>query len=134
MRALAVQYLKFGLVGGLATLIHAVLFVALMETAGLGPMAANVGAYAVAVFVSYFGNFRWTFGAARPEVGSFLRFCVATAAGFVLNTAAIWAIMDLYGLPYPYTLPVIAGVTPVVVFALNRAWSFRSGSPSHPED
>ncbi len=126
LRPLAVQYLKFGLVGGAATLTHSLVFIAVMEHAGLAPLAANLLAYGVAVFVSYFGNFRWTFGAAAPTAASFARFVAVTLVGLALNSAAVWLVMDVGELPYPYVLPFMIVVVPVVVFALNRAWSFRS--------
>jgi putative flippase GtrA len=125
VRSLTLQYLKFGVVGIGATLVHAVVFAILVERLGQDPMMANMGGYAVAVVISYFGNFRWTFGASRPEVTDFLKFCLVTVVGFAINSAAVWVIMERQNLTYPYVLPVFLGVTPVVVFTINRVWTFR---------
>ncbi|WP_128292616.1 GtrA family protein [Afifella aestuarii] len=120
----AVQYLKFGIVGGLATAFHSVLFVLFIEVFGAEPMLANTLAFACAVVVSYLGNYRWTFGATRRSWASFLKFAVVSLIGFALNSLAIFIIVEAMALSYLWVLPFMVGIVPIVVFALNRGWTF----------
>ncbi|MCB8839383.1 GtrA family protein [Aurantimonas sp. VKM B-3413] len=128
------QYAKFGLVGGFATLFHSILFVAFVGGLGVRPMLANSLAFSCALVVSYLGNYRWTFGAGSRSWLSFTKFAVVSLIGFGLNSLAIFVIVDRLELSYLYSLPVMIGLVPPVVFVLNRTWTFGARQPpAHAE-
>jgi putative flippase GtrA len=126
---LLAQLVSFGVVGLLATAVHAIVFVLCVEVARLSPLAANFAAFAVAVSVSYVGNYRWTF-AARASVGSFARFLITSLIGLAINTTAVWVVSDLLRVSYLYALLAILFVAPVAVFLLSRYWAFRKAPPT----
>ncbi|HEX5078773.1 MAG TPA: GtrA family protein [Geminicoccaceae bacterium] len=132
---LGLQYARFGTIGLGATATNALLFVMLVELAGLAPLLANAVAFCVAVLVSFHGHFHWTFprAAARPAEraddrrqrrAALARFVVVALIGLALNSLAIWAVVDLMALPYAYALIVMVVVVPPLLFILNKRWAF----------
>ena len=128
----ALQYLRFGAVGGAATLTHVATFVALIEIAGVQPMLANAIGFGIAVFVSFIGHFRWTFA---PQFGgtvgfrcrartALVRFVVVALIGLALNSLAVYLVVDVLALPYGVAILVMVGPVPGVVFALSKLWAF----------
>lgn len=124
-RAMVLQVARFGVVGTLATAVHTVVVVALVELGLLPPTPANVAAFCCAVFVSYFGHYYWTFRSAAQHRAAFLRFSIAAATGFALNYGIFLLIVDIWGAHYLIALAVVFVVVPAVTFAMNKLWAFR---------
>lgn len=132
---LAYQYVRFGVVGLVATAVHVGFFVLLIEWLTVRPLSANVVAFCIAVLVSYLGNFHWTFRADAQTLDKddcrqpiiFLKFAVVAVTGLLLNTLAVYMVMEVLQLPYGYALIVMVGLVPIVVFLLNKFWAFRTG-------
>jgi putative flippase GtrA len=142
---LARQYLRFGLVGGVATLTHVLIFAAAIELFACPPLLANVIGFVVAVGVSFFGHYRWTFS--WPAEAAYAlplprlalaRFAAVALLGLVLNSAVVGLVTGLLGLDYVYAIPPMILVVPVVLFLLGKFWAFRGElrnvSPSHARD
>ena len=65
-----------------------------------------------------------------PILGQFLRFGVVGTAGFLMDTAVLYAMLRLGSGPYGGRIAsYLAAAT--LTFALNRAWTFR-GAASAP--
>jgi putative flippase GtrA len=129
---LALQYARFGTVGIAAAAIHILMFTASIELGGLPPLAANFVAFGVAVVVSFFGHFRWTFrdhtagdGWGRQCV-AFSRFVVVALTGLALNSLAVYVVVNLLAWPYYYAIVLMIAFVPLVVFALNKFWAFAA--------
>jgi len=122
------QFSRFSVVGGLATLSHVSTYVALGGVAGLPPVIANLLAFVLALALSYLGHGFWTFaGAARAPRGvhaRVVRFVIVALLGLSMNTLFVVLIVDLFRGSYLYATPLMAGVTPLALFALNRRWVF----------
>lgn len=127
------QYAKFGLVGLTATAVHISVFTLLIELLNIRPIIANVAAFSIAVFVSYWGNFYWTFkapidmemGYRRYPSNSLAKFVVVAVTGLLLNSLIVYLTVDLLSLPYGYAIILMVSIVPVIVFALNKLWAFR---------
>lgn len=126
------QYARFLLVGGGATLTHVVIFAVLMEGVMPVPLVANGLAFMVAVLVSFFGHFAWTYRehtrhlelrSARVELA---RFMVTALLGLVLNSLIVWLVTGLLELSYLHALVPMATLVPVLVFLVGRYWVFPS--------
>jgi putative flippase GtrA len=134
--ALLLQYARFGIVGLSATIVHSVLYLLLGGPVGISPLIANVLAFSVAVLVSYFGHFQWTFrdesGAGAAEVSlmkdQLPRFVIVAVIGLILNSLAVYSVVDVMGSAYGYALIPMVTLVPVVVFALSKIWVFRPTS------
>ena len=68
------QAARFGAVGLLATAVHVIVAILLVEVTGLRVFWANIAAFAAAVIVSYAGNHRWTFACDGAHARYFPRF------------------------------------------------------------
>ena len=124
--ALVLQYGRFVLVGCGATLVHVLVYAASIEFWRLQPLLANALGFAAGVNVSFVGHRRWTFrGTAAEARRSFVRFWVVALLGFALNSLFVQLVTGTLGLHYGWSIPLIAGGTPVFTFNLSRAWAFR---------
>lgn len=138
---LLLQCVSFGLVGILATATHATAFLTLIEFANLPPLGANFGAFSIAILVSFFGHFHWTFRQQTSRSQSWatqrmalLRFVMVALTGLMLNSLAVFLVIDVFGWPYQVALLFMVGVVPGVIFALSKFWAFSPIVPqSRPE-
>jgi putative flippase GtrA len=126
LHALGLQYGRFVLVGIGATAIHVLIYSGSIELLGAAPLLANALGFASGVNVSYVGHRRWTFrGTASGGRRSLVRFWAVALFGFALNSAFVQLVTGTLQLHYGWSVPLIAGVTPVLSFAISKWWAFR---------
>lgn len=123
------QAVKFGMVGGLATVVHLSLFVLCIEWVGMEPFWANFPAFAVALVTGFAGHLRWTFVRrhrtdANPWPFAFAKFAATAIFGLLLNSLIVLGIVDTLGLNYGVAMVLMATATPAVVFVLSKFWAF----------
>ncbi|MCV0382871.1 MAG: GtrA family protein [Erythrobacter sp.] len=98
MRALAGQFLRFGVVGTVAFLIDAgVLWLAM--GAGVNPYLARVLSFVPAFAANFLLNRAWTFGQTREQRprGQAARYLAVQLTGMAVNYAVFAAIVALAG-------------------------------------
>lgn len=123
------QLVRFGIAGGLSTLIYSGVYLPL--TYWVLPRAWAVlavpPAFLVAVICGFFLHSGWSFrgheargqGARLP-----IKFLVVQSFGFVLNALFTWIATALLHQPPWVALIPAATVTPLATFVLNRQWVF----------
>ncbi len=125
MAALIRQILTFGSVGVVATLLHYIVLVALVELGGVPPVPAALCGAAVGAIVSYGLNRRHTFDSDRPHDEAGWRFAVVAGVAFLLTYLFMRQMVEIRHVPY---LPA-QGITTLLVmiwtFGANRMWTFR---------
>jgi putative flippase GtrA len=127
---LGLQYGRFGTVGAAATVAHVVMFIALVELAGLVPLAANFVAFCVAVGISFFGHFHWTFreqtriGGEHRQGIALVRFIAVALTGLALNSGVVYVVVNLLEVPYPFAIAVVIVIVPLFIFGLTKMWAF----------
>lgn len=112
------------LVGVLATAVHYLVLVMLVEVAGIdASVAAGFGA-ACGALAAYAGNRRFTFASRAPHARALPRFLAVAAAGIATSAMLVRAGTEWLGLPY--LLPQVAATALVLAggYVLNRRWSF----------
>lgn len=116
------QLLRFGLVGGLATLVHlGVAWLVLYYWPLAYPFLVNLIAFLVAFQVSFWGHARFTF----RQKGSAWRFMGVTLGGFALNNSLLWLFLML-GVESPFIAICLAVFfVPLFVFIASRLWVFK---------
>ena len=123
--SLARSFVRFAVVGALATTVHAAVFALLIETTPLDPVVATAVAFGVAFVAGFVLNRRWTFGSRADPLAQLPRYLVVQLAGLALN-AAIMAFAVHVQRWSPYAgLALAVVLVPPVTFALARAWVFR---------
>ena len=126
---LARRWVRFGLVGGTATLSYALLGLFFVNLCALPALAGNALAYAVSFVVSYCGQCLWTFraGGTAGHRAMLPRFAAAQGLGLGCNSLIVWALMAL-GLRYEMAMPIAVLLVPVMVYALCKYWVFRAAT------
>lgn len=123
IRGLIGQVLRFGLIGGLATLVHLLVawWVLRMWAEG-SPFLVNFIAFVVAFQVSFWGHSLFTF----RQKGSAWRFLLVTLGGFAINSSLLWVFLAL-GVSSPFLAICLSVLlVPLFVFLASRFWVFSS--------
>lgn len=125
--ALAGQIVRYVLVGGFVTALQALTYWLMARFAGVHPQVANVAGYLVAVASGYVLHGRVTFrgqGSGR-DAGRAVRFVTVSLLSLALNALWVQLTTGWMGWPLWSPIPLMALVTPALVFVLNRQWVFR---------
>jgi len=125
-KEVAGQLVRYGLTGGLATVVNYGIFWVLAVNR-LDPNLAWTVGYLGAVLVGYVVHSRWSFrGHGRRDnlarTGG--RFFAVSLVSFALNQAWVWLLVSHFALPLWAPSPLVFGVTPLIIFSLNRRWVF----------
>ena len=128
--SIATQFLRFGIVGGLATLVHSAGYVAFIEVFDVTPIFSNIFAFLVAVLVSFAGHSTWTFrheyrDRSTSASSVFLKFGMTALLGLSLNTFFVFLAITLLALHYAWAIVFFVFVTPVIVYLVSKLWVFK---------
>lgn len=121
---LARRWIRFGLVGGAATLCYALLGLLFVNAWAMPLLAGNGLAYLISFAVSYLGQSFWTFQAGGGHRAMLPRFAATQAVGLGLNSCIVWLLV-CFGLGYELAMPVAVALVPVFVYLLCKYWVFR---------
>ncbi|MGC6400725.1 GtrA family protein [Sphingomonas sp. FW199] len=123
------QLVRFGIAGGISSLIYVAVYVPLTETVFPGARAvlAVPFAFAFAVTAGFFLHSRWSFkdhGVRTSGGGQPVKFVMVQGAGLLLHLLLTWGMVGQAGLPE--WSPLVPGLTlvPLLTFWINRQWVF----------
>lgn len=120
------QFIRFGLVGVVSTLTHIGTLVLLVELIKLTPILASTIGFILAVIVSYFLNYRFTFRAQGAHTSYFPKYVLVCIIGFILNTGIMYLTIEILKWWYVAGQICTLMVVPISNFTLNRFWAFKS--------
>lgn len=122
------QLLRYAVTGAGVTALQAAIYWLLAGPLAVHPQMANFVGYLAAVASGYVLHGRFSFrghgGRDRP-LGRVLRFVLVSLVSLALNAFWVWLCVARMGLPVWSPIPLMAVVTPALVFLLNRQWVFR---------
>lgn len=117
-------FVRYALVGVLATSCHYVVLVTLVELVGAtAAPAAAVGAICGAL-AGYAGNRRFTFFSDAPHGQALPRFILVSALGAITNGSIVWTGTELLRMHYLVAQLIATALILGLGFALNRRWTF----------
>jgi putative flippase GtrA len=126
-RDLLAQMIRFGLTGGLLTVLVAGGYWIVAELFGVEPMLSMTLNYLVFTAVGYLLHSRFSFrghgGRDRPHLRT-ARFFTVNTTGFLANQFFVWLLVEHMGGPTWWPVIPILFVTPLLTFSLNRRWVF----------
>jgi putative flippase GtrA len=128
---LLAQLLRFGVVGLLATALHAGVYGLAVSRFAIAPLLANPLAFAVAFSISFVGHHRWTF-AGHGADGAMPRFLATALLGLASNQCLVWLLVEHLGLPPLSGLLGILLLTPALVFVTSKYWAFATPRSARP--
>lgn len=125
-KEVAGQLLRYGLTGGVASIVNIGVYWVL-AAGGMDPNLAWTAGFLAAVIVGYVIHSRWSFkGHGRRDnlarTGG--RFFAVSLVSFALNQLWVWLLVRHFELPLWSPYPLVLGLTPLIVFSLNRRWVF----------
>ncbi|MGR3762387.1 GtrA family protein (plasmid) [Roseobacteraceae bacterium NS-SX3] len=117
----------FIVTGGVTTVVHVLAGLAAHYLLGLDAFNANLVAFAVAFFVSYFGHKNFSFRSPGRVRRSMPRFFVVSVTNLFLNQFIVYSLSTAGGHPYWLSLAVMVAVVPAFTYILSRVWVFSDG-------
>jgi putative flippase GtrA len=121
------QFIRYTLVGALATGVHYLLLVACVEAGGAPAyLGSGIGAV-VGAQVAFVGNRRFTF-AQRVEslrAAHWLRFQMTALLGAIVGMAVVAGAVRL-GVHYLFGQVLATAASLMLTFVINRSWTFAT--------
>lgn len=120
--------LKFGLVGGMATLVHITVGI-LWIRFGLNPLVANFLAYLTALVVSFWGHHSFTFNNHnQPLAKTAPRFLSTSVLGFLMNELILASVVGLNLMSPSSALTLATLLVAAFTYLLSKRWVFNGPS------
>jgi putative flippase GtrA len=120
------QFIKFGVVGSIGTVVDICILAFLHEIVGLNVYIANFFSFSAAVLNNYTLNSLWTFRDQEKEhKRQLVQFALVSVVGMALSQALLYFFHDILNLHY-----LIAKCLGIVIvlfwnFFANRSWTFK---------
>jgi putative flippase GtrA len=120
------EFLRFGLVGVVNTIVDFVVFVLLYRLTDLDPLLCNGIAFFVAVTNSYLMNHHWTFRGSGSTLSfiAYIRFVAFNAGGLLIGTLAI-LLLGKY-MPLEFAKLIAAGLTLIWNYTCSKLFVFNT--------
>jgi putative flippase GtrA len=121
------QMIRFGLTGGLLTVLVAAGYWIVAELLGVEPLLSMTINYLVFTGLGYFLHSRWSFkghGSRDNGTARTIRFFTVNTLGFLTNQFFVWLLVKQLGGPTWWPVIPVLFFTPLLTFALNRKWVF----------
>ena len=117
------RFVRFVLVGGVATAIQYAILILLVRGLGMAPTPASSIGFALSAVVNYLLNYRFTFQSNRPHAPAAAKFALLAGAGLLINTA-IMHLLVAAGIHYLLAQVCATAVVLFWNFIGNTLWTF----------
>ncbi len=120
------QLMRFGVIGGLAAVTHYCIAIYLTDQQ-VAAAWANLVAFIIAFWVSYFGHRYFSFDAGDMSHQQTLpRFILVAVFGFILNESLLLLMLHFTKISIALGLPFIIVITAIFTFILSRQFAFNT--------
>ena len=120
------QFCRFALVGGVAAVTHYAVLMLLLQSALWSLAYANVVAFALAFWVSYFGHRHFSFQAqAISHQQNLSRFVLVALLGFAFNESFLLLMAPIWSFSISGLVVLSIVLTAILSFILNRFFAFK---------
>lgn len=117
---------RYGLVGVLASVVHAGISLMLHEWLLLKPFWAHAGGFVGGLLTAYLGHYHYSFKDDGAHKQRFPKFVVTALTGFACHQGGVYVLVNQLQLDYStLALPILMVTVPVVTFLLSKFWVFR---------
>ncbi len=118
------RFLRYAFVGAIGTAAHYVVLIALVQGAGVGPVAGSTAGAVVGAIVNYVLNHRYTFASRKRHTHALPRFAAIACAGMIVNAALLAILVNGFGVHYLVAQVVATLAVLGLTYVTNRAWTF----------
>jgi putative flippase GtrA len=119
------RFLRFALVGAVATAIQYAILIALVRAGLTGPTVASCIGFVVSAGANYSLNYRFTFRSSHSHAPAVLKFVLLAGAGLLLN-AGLMRLLTVMGWNYILAQVCATGVVLLWNFFGNSLWTFSA--------
>ena len=119
------QFVKFGTVGVVNTILTLAVYTLLATSLGVYYVAASGIAFTVGTINSFLLNRRWTFRGHAGDLLTPVRWFVVQGSGLLLDLALVYALVNSARLDKLVGQVIAISIVVVLTFFANRAWTFR---------
>jgi putative flippase GtrA len=123
-----VQFLRFLIVGTLATALHYAVLIGLVQSGLAVPVVASSIGFALSAAFNYAANRHYTFRSARDHTAALPRFVAVMIVGLAINASVLWFLSEPLRQPYLLAQVIATGFTLFWNFTANRRWTFSEAS------
>ncbi|TDR23700.1 putative flippase GtrA [Marinicella litoralis] len=118
--------IRYGLVGVVASLVHASISLVLHKWFGLTPFMAHACGFFGGLFTAYFGHYHYSFKDDGDHKSRFPKFLVTALTGFALHQGGVLLLVSYFHLDYStQALPLLMVSVPGATFLMSKFWVFR---------
>jgi putative flippase GtrA len=117
-----VQFINFACVGAVATALHYVVLIVLVQFADFRPVLASGLGYAAGAGVNYLLNYHYTFASQRSHFQAMSKFVTVAIIG--LNSLIVAVATEKLLLHYLLAQVIATGLVLMWNFCANRVWTF----------
>ena len=125
----AIQFVKFAIVGVSNTAITFIVYTALLKGANISYLIASAVGFIAGATNGFLWNRRWTFSDHVGDAYTPLRWGAVQCFGLVIDETLLYLLVHDAGVGKLLAQALAIVVVTVTTFALNRAWTFKM----HPE-
>ncbi|MHA3048163.1 GtrA family protein [Acinetobacter sp. ANC 4641] len=126
MLAHVLTFARFGIIGVLAALTHYAIVILLFERGHIALAYANLIAFCLAFWVSYFGHRHFTFQAQDLSHRQTLpKFFIVATLGFVFNESLLLISHHYLNISLSILVIIAIFLTAIFTFLLNRFFAFQ---------
>lgn len=118
--------MRFASVGLIATLVHGVCYIGLIQFSAVGIILANIFSFIIAFGFSWAGHQHWTFRSeSKRKLQTALRFFFVAILGLLSNIFFTTVLVQSFSLPKEVGIVPILFVTPPLTYLISKLWVFR---------
>lgn len=118
------EFLLYGLVGGLGTIVHYSVLTFAVELMAIGPVVATgIGCFAGAL-MNYALNYRLTFASDACHKVALPKFMAVATVGLLANVWLLYAILSVVAIHYLVAQCIVTVLVMSITYTLNKFWTF----------
>ncbi len=126
------RIVRFGIAGLGATVFYFVLTTALASGTGLQPASASIGAYLVALILSYLLQSRFAFRVSDDSAAQITRFIVTAIIGLAVSYGVMALATEVLDLHYIIGAIGVCILIPAINFVIFSRWVFARHAADKP--
>lgn len=118
------RLMRFGVTGGVTSVIYFGLIYLLVGTWGMNPTAASVFSFVPAILYNYVSHKYWSFESSGSHQTSLPRFAVVTTVGMCINSGMIYVGTETMNAPFPPVQAAAIAALLVWNYVMFSRWVF----------
>lgn len=126
MKILKSEFIRYGLIGGMATILDASILFLLTDIVGLFYIVSNIMGFLSGLIFNYLLSIQYVFKVSKyNRKKEFILFALIGVFGLFLNTSLLWFLTDQIGLYYMLSKLLATGLVFVSNYLLRKYMLFE---------